>query len=279
MIVLDLPLEYFIKLRNLIYERTGISYEENKIYYVKKRLQQRMQAGGFEDIEAYIKHLKLFDGNGREFQELINLLTVNETYFFREFNQLQLFAEDCLDEVVETKRRNGNSTIKILCAGCSTGEEAYTLAIIVREMLDDFRRWNILIKAIDIDENVLVKARKGVYDSRSVKDVPPAYLKRYFSQPEPGQYVLRPEAKEMVLFEHHNLMDRRALRSEEGYDFVFCRNVLIYFDEISRKQVVDKFYGLLNPGGFIFLGHSESLSRISSAFKIRRMNEHLVYQR
>lgn len=279
MIVLDLPLEYFIKLRNLIYERTGISYEENKIYYVKKRLQQRMQAGGFEDIEAYIKHLKLFDGNGREFQELINLLTVNETYFFREFNQLQLFAEDCLDEVVETKRRNGNSTIKILCAGCSTGEEAYTLAIIVREMLDDFRRWNILIKAIDIDENVLVKARKGVYDSRSVKDVPPAYLKRYFSQTEPGQFVLRPEAKEMVLFEHHNLMDRRALRSEEGYDFVFCRNVLIYFDEISRKQVVDKFYGLLNPGGFIFLGHSESLSRISSAFKIRRMNEHLVYQR
>jgi len=275
----DLPLEYFIKLRNLIYERTGISYEENKIYYVKKRLQQRMQVGGFEDIEEYIKYLKLFDGSGREFQELINLLTVNETYFFREFNQLQLFGEDCLDEVVEAKRRIGGTTIKILCAGCSTGEEAYTLAIIMREMLEDFRRWNVLIKAIDIDENVLVKARKGVYDSRSVKDVPPAYLKRYFTQPQPGQYVIRPEAKEMVLFEHHNLMDRRALRSEEGYDFVFCRNVLIYFDEVSRKQVVDRFYSLLNPGGFIFLGHSESLSRISSAFRIRRINEHLVYQR
>jgi len=276
---MDLPLEYFIKLRNLIYERTGISYEENKIYYVKKRLQQRMQAGGFVDIEEYIKYLKLFDGNGREFQELINLLTVNETYFFREFNQLQLFAEDCLDEVVESKKRSGSSTIKILCAGCSTGEEPYTLAIIVREMLEDFRRWNVLIKAIDIDENVLVKARKGVYDSRSVKDVPPAYLKRYFTRPEPGVYVIKPEARELILFEHHNLMDRRALRSEEGYDFVFCRNVLIYFDEVSRKQVVDRFYSLLNPGGFIFLGHSESLSRISSAFKIRRMNEHLVYQR
>lgn len=276
---MELPLEYFIKLRNLIYERTGISYEENKIYYVKKRLQQRMQAGGFEDIEEYIKYLKLFDGNGREFQELINLLTVNETYFFREFNQLQLFAEDCLDEVVEAKRRTGGSTIKILCAGCSTGEEAYTLAIIVREMLEDFRRWSVLIKAIDIDENVLARARKGIYDSRSVKDVPPAYLKRYFAQPQSGEYVIRPEAKELVLFEHHNLMDRRALRNEEGYDFVFCRNVLIYFDEVSRKQVVDRFYSLMNPGGFIFLGHSESLSRISSAFKIRRINEHLVYQR
>lgn len=277
--MVDLPLEYFIKLRNLIYERTGISYEENKIYYVKKRLQQRMQAGGFEDIEEYLKYLKLFDGSGREFQELINLLTVNETYFFREFNQLELFAEACLEEVVQHKRSGGASAIKVLCAGCSTGEEAYTLAIIIREMLDDFKRWNVLIKAIDIDENVLARARRGIYDKRSVKDVPPAYLRRYFNQPEPGQYMIRTEAKELVLFEHVNLMDRRALRSEEGYDFVFCRNVLIYFDEASRKQVVDRFYGLLNPGGFIFLGHSESLSRISSAFKIRRINDQLVYQR
>lgn len=277
--VVDLPLEYFIKLRNLIYEKTGISYEENKIYYVKKRLQQRMQAGGFAEVEDYIKYLKFYDRNGREFQDLINLLTVNETYFFREFAQLELFGEDCLEEVVQAKKKSGANTIKVLCAGCSTGEEAYTLAIILREMLDDFKYWNVLIKAIDIDENVLTKARRGIYDNRSVKDVPQSYLRRYFTQPEPGQYVVRDEARELVVFEHHNLMDRRALRAEEGYDFVFCRNVLIYFDEASRKQVVDKFYSLLNPGGFIFLGHSESLSRISSAFRIRRMNDHLVYQR
>ncbi len=276
---MELPLEYFIKLRNLIYERTGISYEENKIYYVKKRLHQRMEAGGFDRVEDYIRHLKIFDPQGREFQQLMNLLTVNETYFFREFSQLQVFAESCLQEVIEHKIQINNCTIKILCAGCSTGEEPYTLGIILREMIEQFSSWEVFIKAIDIDENVLVAARNGFYDRRSVKDVPPAYLQRYFTAPSNGKYAINQDIKDMVVFEHVNLMDRRALRYEEDYDFVFCRNVLIYFDDVSRKQVVDKFYGLLRSGGYIFLGHAESLSRISSAFKIRRLSNHIVYQR
>ncbi len=276
---MDLPLEYFIKLRNLIYERTGINYEENKIYYIKKRLQQRMEATGTQSVEEYLKILKLFDRNGREFQNLINLLTVNETYFFREFSQLQVFAEACLDETVQRKLEEGNKTIRIFSAGCSTGEEAYTLAIILLEMLDNPRSWHIIIKAADIDENVLAFARRGVYDSRSVKDVPPAYLKTHFSNPAAGEYIIKSPAKDLVVFEHLNLMDRRSLRNEDNYDFVFCRNVLIYFDDISRKQVIEKFYAMLNKGGFIFLGHAESLSRISTAFKIRRMADHIVYQR
>jgi len=276
---LELPLEYFIKLRNLIYERTGISYEENKIYYIKKRLQQRMDAGGFERVEDYIRHLKIFDPKGREFQELMNLLTVNETYFFREFSQLQVFAESCLEEITREKLDAGSRTIKVFCAGCSTGEEPYTLGIILREMLDDFSAWRVLIKAVDIDENVLKVARRGVYDRRSVKDVPQAYLKEYFTAPSAEEYAISQNIKDMVAFEHLNLMDRKALRYEEDYDFVFCRNVLIYFDDVSRKQVVDKFYGMLRRGGFIFLGHAESLSRISTAFRIRRLNEQIVYQR
>ena len=276
---MELPLEYFIKLRNLIYERTGISYEENKIYYVKKRLHQRMEAGGFDRVEDYIRHLKIFDPQGREFQQLMNLLTVNETYFFREFSQLQVFAESCLQEVIEHKIQTNNRTIKILCAGCSSGEEPYTLGIILREMIEQFSSWEVFIKAIDIDENILVAARKGVYDQRSIKDVPPPYLQRYFTVPSSGKYAIDQDIKDMVVFEHLNLMDRRALRYEEDYDFVFCRNVLIYFDDVSRKQVVDKFYGLLRSGGYIFLGHAESLSRISSAFKIRRLSNHIVYQR
>jgi chemotaxis protein methyltransferase CheR len=146
-------------------------------------------------------------------------------------------------------------------------------------MLEDYKRWNVLIKAIDIDENVLVRARRGIYDNRSVKDVPLSYLNRHFKKPAPGEYHVNQEIKEMVVFEHVNLMDRRALRTEDGYDFVFCRNVLIYFDDVSRKQVVDKFYGLLNRGGFIFLGHAESLSRMSTSFKIKRIQEHIVYQK
>ena len=275
---MELPLEYFIKLRNLIYERTGISYEENKIYYIKKRLLQRMETGGFERVEDYIRHLKIFDPQGREFQQLMNLLTVNETYFFREFSQLQVFAESCLQEVLVHKAQTNNRTIKIFCAGCSTGEEAYTLGIILREMVEQYSSWEVLIKAIDIDENVISAARRGVYDKRSVKDVPPAYLQRYFDPASNGKYVIDQDIKDMVVFEHLNLMDRRALRYEEDYDFVFCRNVLIYFDDVSRKQVVDKFYSILRSGGYIFLGHAESLSRISSTFKIRKLSNHIVYQ-
>jgi chemotaxis protein methyltransferase CheR len=166
----------------------------------------------------------------------------------------------------------------VFSAGCSTGAEAYTLAIILKEMLDNFSQWDVIIKAVDIDEQVLAAARRAIYDNRSVKDVPDLYLKEYFTSYGLDQYAVKPEIKEMVLFEHVNLMDRRALRCETNYDFIFCRNVLIYFDDNSRKQVVDKFYTMLNRGGFIFLGHAESLSRISTAFKIRRMNGHIIYQ-
>lgn len=275
---MELPLEYFIKIRNLIYDRTGIRFEENKVYYVKKRLQQRIAAGGFEGIEEYIKFLKLFDRDGREFQELINLLTVNETYFFREFPQLQVFAENCLNEVIERKLKNGDKTIKVFSAGCSIGAEPYTLAIILREMVENFNDWQVMVKAVDIDENVLAHARRGVYDKRAIKDVPNVYLTRYFTHAQPGEFIVKPEIKELVIFEHMNLMDRRALRYEENYDFIFCRNVLIYFDDVSRKQLVERFYTMLNKEGFIFLGHAESLSRISTAFKIRRLDGYIVYQ-
>jgi chemotaxis protein methyltransferase CheR len=135
-----------------------------------------------------------------------------------------------------------------------------------------------MIKAIDLDENVLTKARRGLYDNRSVKDVPTTYLNKYFTNPRRGVYQIKPQVSALVVFEHLNLMDSRALRYEDNYDFVFCRNVLIYFNDVSRKKVVEKFYAMLNKGGYIFLGHSESLSRISTAFKIKRLGGHIVYQ-
>ncbi|MGE5397952.1 MAG: CheR family methyltransferase [Chitinophagales bacterium] len=275
---MELVIEDFIKIRNLVYERTGIFYAENKVYYIKKRLMKRMEARGIDDVDSYVKYLKLYDRDNKEFQELINLLTVNETYFFREFSQLEAFAEGCLEETVERKLAKGEKFIKAFSAGCSTGEEPYTLAIILKEMLEDYNNWNVLVKGGDIDLNVLAHARRGIYDSRSVKDVPPVYLKKYFKRLSSEEYEISEEIKDMVTFEHVNLMDRRSLRYEDNYDFVFCRNVLIYFDDISRKQVVEKFYTMLNKGGYIFLGHAESLSRISTAFKIRKMNGHILYQ-
>ncbi len=275
---MDLSTEDFIAIRNLIYERTGMHFGENKIYYFKKRLQKRMEINQLQKVSEYIKHLKFYDRDNREFQELINLITINETYFFREFSQLEIFAEVCLPEVLEKKRAKSDPNLRIFSAACSSGEEPYTLAIILKEMLEDFHKWNVVVKGADIDENVINQAQRGIYDSRSVKDVPPPYLEKYFSNPSPGRFMVNPEIRNMVVLEQLNLMERRALRNERYYDFIFCRNMLIYFDEYSRKQLVEKFYAMLNKGGYIFLGHAESLSRISTAFKIKRMNGHLMYQ-
>jgi chemotaxis protein methyltransferase CheR len=144
--------------------------------------------------------------------------------------------------------------------------------------LEDIDDWNITIYGTDIDTSVLEKAREGIYSRRSVKDVPDEYLARYFVR-DGERFKVKPVLKQMVKFQQINLMDRQALSKMRRMDFVFCRNVLIYFDENARKKVVGHFYDSLVPGGYIFLGHSESMSRISSAFRIKKMGGMIVYQK
>ncbi len=267
----------FVKLRDFIYRNTGIYFEEKKLYFVKKRVLAHMEKLGFQDFDTYYRFLRFRD-NGQAFQELINLLTTNETYFFREFDQLAVFAEECLPLICETKESRGLKRLRIWSAGCSTGEEPYTLAIIVLEMIDDFPLWDIKIEATDIDTKALEKARRGIYGVRSIRHVPEEYFQKYFQRTSEG-FVVLDQVKQLVHFSHLNLFDDKSMRQMKGFDFIFCRNVLIYFDEESRKKVVAHFYNALLPGGFIFLGHSESLSRITTAFQIRRLGGMIVYQK
>jgi chemotaxis protein methyltransferase CheR len=274
---LDIGIDDFGCLSDFIYRKAGIRFEPKKLYFLSKRIQRRMQELGIDTPSEYIRSLRFSDPNGVEFQNLINLLTVNETYFFRDFPQLQSFAEHCLPELTARKSSRGDTVLRILSAGCSTGEEPYTLAIILLEMLDNIRQWQVEILACDIDLNVLGKARHAVYETRSLKDVPPEYLPRYFKEYPAGSYSLKNEAKRMVRFEHMNLAEKGMLRQQGTFDFIFCRNVLIYFDDLSRKQMVDRFYAALDPGGYIFLGSSESVGRITTGFGIKRAGGHLVY--
>ncbi len=276
-LVLDFDSGKFVKIRDFIYRQTGIFFEEKKLYFVKKRVLAHMEKLGFTDFESYYRFLRFRD-DGKAFQELINLLTTNETYFFREFEQLVVFAEECLPLVCEEKERRGVKRLRIWSAGCSTGEEPYTLAIILLEMIDDLRSWDARIDATDIDTTALEKARRGVYGPRSVKHVPEEYFQRYFHR-RPEGFAVTEEVKRLVRFSHLNLFDEKRINQMKGYDFIFCRNVLIYFDEASRKKVVAHFYRALLPGGFIFLGHSESLSRITRAFEIKRLGGMIVYQK
>lgn len=267
--------ELYNKFVKLIYKETGIFYESNKKYYVQKRIERRAQMCEKDSIQDYYMKLKYAE-NSSEFYQLINDLTVNETYFFRDFPQLRNFAEDILpvfeDEYKEMKK------IRIWCAACSTGEEAYTLAIILLEMLEQPEEWDIEIIASDINTEVLQIAQKGIYETRAVKDVSPEYLKKYFTCHN-DKYTINFKLKKYIKFKQINLMDEVAMKQIRECDFIFCRNCLIYFDDESRKSVVSKFYEALKPGGYLFLGHSESVGRISSAYRMSRMGDTIVYSR
>ena len=268
--------EHLEKLGQQIYRKLGLYFDDKKNYFLKTRVAKRMAALGMDDPNDYVFMVSYADPNGLEMQALANLITTNETYMFREYDQLQGFANYCLPEVLSAKQDRGEKTLRIWCAGCSSGEEAYTLAMIVQEVFPQSQSWDCKIVATDIDENMLRKVEAARYEQRSINDVPQEYRDKYLTAEGEG-YAVRRRTAALVEPRHLNLNDRMALRAMRGFDFIFCRNVLIYFDDLSRKSVVDHFYNALNPGGYIFLGHSESIGRVTTAFKLKRFENHLVY--
>jgi len=265
------------QVRELIYKEAGILCQTKKDYAMKGRLERRLKEVGAKTFREYYKTLLLGDKDG-ELQNLIEELTVNETYFFRDFPQLQGFAEKALPLVLNEKKARKDYSLKIWSAACSTGEEPYTLSIIVQEIIGDYENWDVSILATDIDRQVLRMARKGEYGQRSVKETPLPYRKKYFKSSGSHWQVL-PHTVEPVRFELLNLIDRRSMRSQRGYDFIFCRNVLIYFNDLSRKKAVSGFYDSLSPGGFLFLGSSESVGRITAAFELANLDGFLCYRK
>ena len=263
------------KVRNLIYKESGMLFPTKKNYFIANRIGQRIKSVNAKDFREYY-HRLLVDSD--EMQNFLEELTVNETYFFRDFPQLQGFAEILLPKYLGKKRQVNDYLLRLWSAACSTGEEPYTLAIILREMIEDFDRWNIQIDATDIDRRVLRHAKIGLYSDRSMKDTPIPYRNKYFKRTPDGWQIL-PVIAEMVNFEQLNLIDRMAMRRRRNFDFIFCRNVLIYFDDTSRKRVVMALYDALVPGGYLFLGHAESVGRITAAFHLERLGDFWCYKR
>jgi chemotaxis protein methyltransferase CheR len=276
---MTLALKDFATIRDEVYRKLGLYFEDSKVYFIQKRIEKRMETLAVASFADYGFLLRFGDKEGKEMQALANLITTNETYMFREFEQLQAFADHCLPMILKPREAANDRTLRIWSAGCSSGEEPYTLAIILKEVMHDFRSWEIKIKATDIDQVRLEMARRAVYEERSVHEIPPEYFDRHITRLPAGYFAVKPETAKLVELEHLNLNDRLAMRNMRQFDFIFCRNVLIYFDDASRKAVVDQFYNSLKPGGFIFLGHSESIGRISTAFKLLRVGQHLVYRK
>jgi chemotaxis protein methyltransferase CheR len=205
----------------------------------------------------------------------MDILTTNETYFFREGFQLKAFTDEILPELKVLKERE--RTLRIWSAGCSTGEEPYTIAMLLLE-LNCFPGWRIEIVGSDISQRVVQVARKGIYTKSSFRSTDERYLKRFFTETPEG-YRICDQVRELVTISHMNLFDANRLALLGKMDIIFCRNVIIYFDLASKKRVIESFHHMLREGGYLLLGHSESLMNISTAFALRHLKNDMVYQK
>lgn len=266
----------FLKFREFFYRKTGIHFEETKRYFVDKRLLERMEATGAESFRSYFIGLR-FESSGAELQALVNAMTVNETYFFREAYQFDCMVNSVLGEIVKTKRRGDR--IRIWSVPSSTGEEPYSIAIYLLERWPLINDYEVEILSSDIDTSVLDAAQRAVYSPRSVANLPKAYLDKYFKKNRDGDWVMTRDLVHAVDFSLVNLCEPGDTRNFRDIDLIFCRNLLIYFNDTSRRVAAEAMYDALNPGGFVCLGHSESMSRISSLYSVRRFPDAMVYQK
>lgn len=270
--------ETFGKLRDVIYGKCGIYFSDSKKYLLEGRIAKRLQARNLLTFEEYIDYIKSAY-NRDELNQLFEVITINETYFFRAEQQFEAFEKVIVPEILKNRRGIAKPVFRIWSAASSSGEESYTLAIIILEKLKPlFPSVTFQIIASDINNAVLDAAKRGVYKEYAVRNIPAPYLKKYFTQTG-GTYQLSNEVKRLVKFLNINLYDQLAMKSISGCDVIFCCNVLIYFDIPSKQQVVSYLYDALNPGGYLFIGYSESLHGISKAFKLIHLPKAMAYKK
>ncbi len=265
--------------RKFIYEVSGIYFQDGKKYLLESRLQRRVKFLKFDSFEKYYNFIK-FNPRGRsELKYLLDAITINETFFFRNQPQLDALASKILPEMIKEKRKSGQRRIKIWSAASSSGEEAYSVAMMIHELIKPSNRdFTFEIVGTDINSQVIETARRGIYRDYAVRNTPKYFLKKYFKQ-TPAGYELDPVIKQYATFKLLNLYDNAAMRMMRGFDVIFCANVLIYFDTQSKMRVVNHLYNALNRGGYLFVGYSETLHGISKAFKIVSFSKTVGYKK
>ncbi|MBP0463931.1 protein-glutamate O-methyltransferase CheR [Roseomonas sp. PWR1] len=269
--------EQYLRFCEFFYTRTGIQFGAGKRYFVDRRLAERVAATGQPTLRAYMLKLRYEDRDGEEMQLLINEMTVNETYFYREDYQLRALASEMMPELAARRR---GETLRIWSLPCSTGEEPYSIALHLTENWPGLETVDVEIVASDIDTRALSRARAGVYGERALHNLPPEMRARYFESAGPERWRIAAPIRGAVRFTATNLSDPAEMARHRGlYDVIFCRNLLIYFDDASRRQAGTALYEALRPGGFVCLGHSEAMSRICSLFTVRKFRDAIVYQR
>jgi chemotaxis protein methyltransferase CheR len=269
--------EEFRLIRDIIYSHCGLFFDNDTKYLLEKRLSRRVQMFNLQCFKEYYHFLKYDRKKDQELSDLMDILTTNETYFFREAFQLKALTEEILPELKLRKEQRGEKSLRIWSAGCSTGEEPYTIAMLIMEM-DCFRGWRVEIIGTDISHRVLQQSRKAVYGKSSFRTTEERYVKRFFQEQE-GGFRVNDEVRELVTISHLNLFDQNRLALLGKMDVIFCRNVIIYFDQAAKKRIIESFYRMLQEGGYLLLGHSESLMNVSTAFALKHLKNDMVYQK
>ncbi|MBV5338871.1 MAG: protein-glutamate O-methyltransferase CheR [Deltaproteobacteria bacterium] len=256
----------FEQLRDFIYNICGMYFHTTKKYFLESRLTRRMEATGAKTYQDYYLLLKSPRGS-EELKFLMDEITTNETYFFRNVPQLAALENKLLPELVEAKNKMGFRKLRIWSAASSSGEEAYTMAMILLEKRPTLLKdWIIEIVGTDINETVIAQAKEGIYNAYSVRNIPDLYKRKYIRE-DNGKFILSPEVKKFVTFNKLNLYEDSKMIFMKSFDFIFCANVLIYFDTASKSKVVQHFYNNLQPYGYFFVGQSESLHGVNDKFK------------
>lgn len=265
----------FRLLRELVNEHCGILFGIDARAVIERRLRDRLAALGLHSFGEYYQLLR-FDERGRaELEEAVDLITINETYFFREAYQLRAYKEEILPVLCASPAPR--ERLSAWSAGCSTGEEVYSIAIATRES-GYFQGKSVRVFGSDISRRCVAHARRGVYGPSAFRAMPTETRRRYFTERPDGAHVAD-ELRTVCQFGHVNLLDVPRSSVVGRVDVIFCRNVLIYFDDVSRRRVIDMFYDRLLPGGYLLLGHSESLLNLSTAFELVHLREDLVYRK
>jgi chemotaxis protein methyltransferase CheR len=279
-------------LQTLIYEQCGMFFDDRRTHFLEDRLHRRLRACRMDSFYGYYRLLTSREG-GAELTALLENLTVNETSFFRNQPQLELFHKTLLDEILRRKHASGDTRLRMWSAGCSTGQEPYTIAMLVCDALSFFvlrnapvsqhpspkplvpSPWQLEIVASDISYGALRAAQEGAYTDQQVATVDPMYRLRYFDRVG-DKYQVKNALKQLVQFDFHNLKTEYL---PQRNDVIFCRNVMIYFDEAEQRRLVDKLWRCLNRGGYLLIGHAETLYGISDKYRMVHLNHGTAYQR
>ncbi|NWF92212.1 MAG: tetratricopeptide repeat protein [Syntrophaceae bacterium] len=265
--ILPLSAEDFALFQELLIGASGLYFEESKSQFLQLALYQRLQHRGYDSYREYYNLLKFHPEGRLEMRELLDLITIGETYFFRNKPQFDVLMKFVLPEIVQRKMYSRDKSIRVWSAGCSAGDEPYSIAIAIMEAVPFYEEWKISILGTDINRNALACAEEARYGEKSIAHLPKEYLEKYF-EIRGSTYRLKENVKELVHLEYHNLAkDPFVHQGMQNVDIIFCRNVIIYFDPQTTRRVIENFYDCLLQDGYLFLGHAETLWQVTNKFE------------